>query len=71
MTILLVSNKILIDKIFQKQRKYTKLHDKQSYIVANNPIFELDRATKLKTNTGVERRKDDTNKEDSNELVLR
>ena len=35
----IVSNKTLIDKIFQKQRKYTKLHDKQSYIVVNNPIF--------------------------------
>lgn len=45
----------MIDKIFEKERKYTKLHDKDSFLIPNNLIFQLDKATKLKSATGVER----------------
>jgi hypothetical protein len=55
-----VTNKHLINKIFEKERKYTKMHDKEGYLVPNNLIFSLDKTAHLKSNTGVERTNEET-----------
>ena len=46
----------LIDEIYSKERKYVKNHDKDNFLNAKSPIFQLDTFRHLKSNTGVEKR---------------
>ena len=46
----------LIDEIYSKERKYVRNHDKDNFLNAKSPIFQLDTFRHLKSNTGVEKR---------------
>ena len=46
----------LIDEIYSKERKYVKNIDKDNFLNAKSPIFQLDTFRHLKSNTGVEKR---------------
>ena len=46
----------LIDEIYSKERKYVKNVDKDNFLNAKSPIFQLDTFRHLKSNTGVEKR---------------
>ena len=66
-----LSNRAMIDNIFKKQRRMTKLHDKDNYLVSNNPIFALEKTNNLKSVTGVEKNQQRKRpKDDAVDLML-